>query len=187
MIETRAGVTELLAGWRNGDAEAGEVILAMLYDELRSMAARQLRGEAPGHTLQPTALVHEVYLRLARGREPGASDRAHLLAIAARVMRQVLVNHALARRTARRGGDRLRIGLDAAVDLFEERCRDLVALDEALTRLGEEHPRAARVVELRFFGGLTMEETAAALEASVRTVERDWTMARCWLRGEVAA
>lgn len=184
MVGKQPGVTELLSSWRNGDPAAGERAFSLVYGELRALAQRYLRQEAAGHTLQPTALVHEAFLRLPR--RAGIADRAHLIGIAARLMRQILVNHALRKRTLRRGGDGRRIPLDPAVALFEERCGDLVALDEALTRLAEVDARQAQVVELRFFGGLTTEETARTIGCSQRTVERDWTVARLWLRREVS-
>jgi RNA polymerase sigma factor (TIGR02999 family) len=187
MIRHQPAVTELLSSWRNGDEEAGEAALALVYGELRRIAKDCFRGEAIGHTLQPTALVHEVYLRLMGGPTPDITTRSHLIGVAARLMRQILVNYAHRRQAACRGGGRPRIALEPALALFEDRCVDLVALDEALEELTEFDPRQARVVELRFFGGLTVQETAEVLGVSVRTVERDWTMARAWLRREITA
>jgi RNA polymerase sigma factor (TIGR02999 family) len=161
----------------------------MVYADLRRLAQVYLRREAPGHTLQPTALVHEACLRLignAGASPPRLESGAHLIGVAARLMRQILVNHAHRRRTLRRGGDRRRLDLDPAMAVFEERAVDLVALDEALERLSGLDPRQARIVEMRFFGAMTVEETARALDTSVRTVERDWTMARAWLSRELA-
>ncbi|MEM0984521.1 MAG: ECF-type sigma factor [Planctomycetota bacterium] len=156
-----------------------------VYSELRKIAARYLQNERREHTLQPTALVHEAFLRLGGGSESLNADRRRFVATAARVMRNVLVDHARARNAEKRGGGRGRsLDVDlAAVD--EGRSADIEQLDEALTRLEALHPRQARVVELRFFGGLTVEDTAALLDSSVRTVERDWTVARAWLRREL--
>ena len=203
MIRHQPCVTELLSRWQSGDETAGAAVLALVYAELRELAGRYLRRERPGHTLQPTALVHEAYLRLvgglvgglaeggaagfAGGKDPGARCRSELIGIAARLMRQILVNHAHRRRTLRRGGDRARVALEAALAAFEDRCVDLIALDDALDRLAALDARQARVVELRFFGGMTVEETAGALGTSPRTVEREWTLARAWLRREMAA
>jgi RNA polymerase sigma factor (TIGR02999 family) len=185
MIQRHPCVTDLLGQWRDGDSAAGEAALGLVYDELRSLAERYLRREAPGHTLQPTALVHEAYLRLVRGSDPSLTDRAHLIGIAARLMRQILVNHARDRKALRRGGAWQRVHLDPAVALFEDRCHDLLALDEALERLDAIDSRQARVVELRFFGGLANDEVARLLDTSPRTVEREWAMARAWLRREI--
>ena len=186
MIQT-GGVTEMLIRWRDGDETAGEVVLAAVYDELRRLAGRYLRRESPDHTLQPTALVHEAYLRLVNGRDPGFENRAHLIGIAARLMRQVLVNHARTRKALRRGGDKRRVMLEPALALFQDRCPDLVALDDALQRLADFDERTARVVELRFFGGMSVPEVATALGISARSVERDWSVARAWLQREVGA
>jgi RNA polymerase sigma-70 factor (ECF subfamily) len=180
-------VTELISRWHTGDETAGENALALVYGELRALAGRYLRHERAGHTLQATALVHEAYLRLARGKDPDVRSRSELIGIAARLMRQILVNHAHHRRTLRRGGDRARVALDPALAMFEDRCVDLLGLDDALDRLAALDARQARVVELRFFGGMTVEETARAMGTSARTVEREWTLARAWLRREMAA
>jgi RNA polymerase sigma factor (TIGR02999 family) len=162
-----------------------EDLFLLLYAELREIADRLLRRESPGHTLQPTALVHEAWFKLAGDAAPNAVDQAHFLALAARAMRQVLVDHARRRRTAKRGGampeltiadDRL--GLAIPLD-------DLLALDDALTRLGEHETRLARVVELRFFAGLSEEEVAATLGLTTRTVQRDWVKARAWLHAQL--
>lgn len=157
-----------------------------VYRHLRAVARRLLGGERTGHTLDPTALVHEVYVRLAAEPSVVVESPGHLVGLAARSMRQVLVNHALRRRTLKRGGPRsARIPLDAVVDLFESRCTDLVALDEALDRLGAMEPRLRQVVELRFFAGLTILEIARLLGRSTRTVERDWDTARTHLRHDL--
>ncbi len=181
-------VTKILLAAGGGDARAAEQLLPLVYDELRRLAARQLRHESPGHTLQPTALVHEAWLRLVDQTQVQWQNRTHFLAVAATAMRRILVNHAKARGRLKRGGpDRnaLRVPLDQLVDSLSERSADLAALDEALSRLAELDPQQARIVELRFFGGMTVEEIARALDLSPRTVHREWAMARAWLRGEV--
>ena len=156
-----------------------------VYSHLRRLARRLLARERPDHTLQPTALVHEVLLRLGRGGTPGGADHRLCMAIAVRSMRQVLVNHALRRRAAKRGGGARRLEIDAALARCESSCGDLLALDEALRRLGREAPRQAQVVELRFFGGLDFDAIAQLLEVSPRTVEREWRAARERLRVEL--
>ncbi len=179
--------TRMLLDAGNGDSIAAEQLLPLVYDELRQLAERQLRLERPGHTLQPTALVHEAWLRLIDQTRVHWQNRAHFLAIAATAMRRILVNHAKARASLKRGGeghDRLRVPLDQLVDSLSDHA-DLAALDEALKRLAELDPQQARVVEMRFFGGLTVDEVAKSLELSPRTVHRDWAMARAWLRGEL--
>lgn len=165
--------------------EAGE-LFPRLYSELREIADRLLRGEMVGHTLQPTALVHEAWFKLAGPSAPQPVDRAHFLALAARAMRQVLVDHARRRRTLKRGGAVVdltiaddRLGFSIPID-------DLISVDDALTRLAERSERLARVVELRFFAGLSEEEVASALGVTVRTVQRDWVKARAWLHAHLA-
>jgi RNA polymerase sigma factor (TIGR02999 family) len=155
------------------------VIIALLYDELRSMARYHLSRERADHTVQPTALVHEVYLRLAH--QPGAQQREQFLALASRVMRRVLIDHARRRRSAKRGDAPCRITLAEDVAIVTPNL-DLLALDEALGQLQEMDPRQARIVEMRVFGGLTVEEIAAVLEVSARTIKREWVMARAWLQ-----
>ncbi|GLC26715.1 sigma-70 family RNA polymerase sigma factor [Roseisolibacter agri] len=159
----------------------------LVYDELRRMAGAYLRAEADGHTLQPTALVHEAYLRLVGQRCVDWQNRAQVLGVAAEMMRRILVNHAVARRAAKRGGDAPRVALDEAVRVLEADDVDLVALDGALETLAAVDARASRVVELRFFGGLGIDETAEVLGVSPATVKRDWTVARAWLRRELHA
>ena len=161
---------------------ADSVLSETLYRELRGMAAAQLRRECDGHTLQPTALVHEAFLRLREQRNARGADRATLLAIAARQMRRLLVDHARARRRLKRGGGGGRVTLDTRDLACDEPAADVLDLHEALGRLAELSPRQAEVVTLRFFGGLTAPEAAEALGVSVRTVEGDWTFARAWLR-----
>ncbi len=185
MPQDSLNVTELLTQWRAGDSEAEQKIVAFVYEELRRLAEVYLRHENVGHTLQPTALVHEAYMRLVGEKDPGISDRAHLLGVLARLMRQILVNHAVARKAEKRGRGWQRIPLDPAAQLMEDRSIDLVALDDALKRLAEMDPLRARIVELRFFGGLTIEETAEVVEISPRAVVQAWTVARAWLHKEV--
>ncbi len=178
-------VTQLLAAWSNGDQEAQERLIPLVYDELRQLADRYLRRERPDHTLQPTALVHEAYLRLVKQPEVRWQNRAHFFGIAAHVMRQILVNHAVSHRTAKRGGAASKVPLDDAAGLSQERDLDLLALDEALARLATLDPQQSRIVELRFFGGLTIDETADVLAISAATVKREWSTAKAWLHCEM--
>ncbi len=174
----------------SGKADGPGSVFALVYDELRRLAAAALRHERPDHTLQPTALVHEAYLRLAE--EPSArwQNRGHFLAVAARAMRRILVDHARRHKAAKRGAGVIRITLDDDMERVAAALPadgvDLVALDDALSRLGGLDPRQARIVELRFFGGLSVEETASIVGASARTVKRDWQLARAWLKREMA-
>jgi len=182
-----ADVTQLLALCREGDPEALERLFPVVYAELRRLARRQLDRERAGHTLQPTALVHEAYLKLVDQRSQDWQNRRHFLALAATAMRRVLVHHAEKRAAKKRGGDRGRVTLFEAAGPTEERAEDLVELDRALDRLAELDERAAQVVELRFFAGLSGAEAARVLEVSERTIERDWRSARAWLRQELGA
>jgi RNA polymerase sigma-70 factor, ECF subfamily len=159
--------------------------MPLVYDELRRVAARYINRERPGQTLQPTALVNEAFVRLVSEKARGFENRAHFVAIAALSMRQILVQRARARRAAKRGGAPQRVTLDDALLAGEGASVDILALDEALTRLAEIDPTQAKVVELRYFGGLTIEETAAALRSSPATVKREWAMARAWLKNEL--
>jgi len=180
-------VTELLVRWRDGDREALEELLPLVYDELRRLANHYLRRERSDHTLQSTALVHEAYLRLAGPNAPQWQNRAHFFGIAARVMRQILVEHARAHHAAKRGGTgAYKLTLDAALDLPNQTDVDLIALDGALNRLSELDPQQSRIIELRFFAGLTIEDTSEVLGISPATVKRDWTSARAWLHREIA-
>jgi len=158
-----------------------EELMPLVYDELRRLAAHYLRHERPDHTLQPTALVHEAYLRLVDQTQVRWQNRAHFFGIAANLMRQILVNHALSHRASKRGGTAIKLTLDEAAGLSKQRDVDLVALDEALTRLAALDSQPSRIVELRFFGGLSIEETAEVLRISPATVKREWTMAKAWL------
>lgn len=178
-------VTELLSAVRAGEEEAFEELLPIVYDQLHSLAGRQLRRERADHTLQPTALVHEAYLRLVGERDRIWENERHFLWIAATAMRRVLVHHAEKRRAAKRGGNNDRLPLDEAMLMYEERAQDLIALDESLDRLAAVDERKARIVELRFFGGLSLEDTARLLDVSSRTVEREWRVARAWLKSEI--
>ncbi len=184
-------VEELVVRSRAGDSRAAEQLMPVVYDELRRIAGSYMQRERPGQTIQPTALVHEAYLRLLKDKKQGWQGRTHFLAIAATSMRQILVERARSRRAAKRGGGRDRITLDetthrdgTAADGGDV-ALDLLALDEALDRLAAMDPQQARIVELRFFGGLTVEETASALEISVATVKRHWTVAKAWLAREL--
>lgn len=179
-------VSLLLEQHRQGQPEAFARLLALVYDELRRLAAYQLQTERPDHTLQPTALVHEAYLRLAGQKEHMQwQNKAHFFALAAQVMRHVLVDHARAHRTEKRGRDHTKIPLEDARLLPAEIDLDLVALDEALRVLAEKDKRKSRLVELRYFGGLSIEEAGEVLGLSPTTVRREWTMTKAWLRREM--
>jgi len=154
----------------------------IIYRELRQIASRQLAGERADHTLQPTALVHEAYMRLINQHSVDWQNRAHFFSIAAETMRRILVNHAVQRNAQKRGAGATRIELDEAVSYYDQRELDLVALDDALKSLAEFDPKQAKIVELRFFGGLTVEETASVLDVSESTVKREWRMAKSWLK-----
>lgn len=177
-------VTRLLKEWTGGDPAARDLLIAAVYDELRRIAQRHMRKEPTDHTLQTTALVNEAYLRLIEQETPW-QGRAHFFAIAAQLMRRILIDHARARDTAKRGGHYGRTTLSDVADLAGARSVDLIALDRALTALAEFDPRQGRVVEMRFFGGLTIQETAEVLGVSHTIVEREWSLARAWLRREL--
>ena len=177
--------TGLLRAWGAGDAAALEQLIPLVHDELRRLARRFMGGERAGHTLQPTALVNEAYLRLVDLRQMRWQDRAHFLAMAARLMRRILVDAARSKGYRKRGGDAHRVSFDEALGVTDARGEDLVALDEALTRFAAVSARRAEVVELRFFGGLSVEETAEALKVSPETVKRDWKLAKVWLLREL--
>ncbi len=184
-------MAEELTGWlhrlSSGDARAADSILPVIYDELRGLADRFLRHEAPGHTLQTTALVHEAYLKLVGQADAQYQNRAHFLAVAAQAMRRILVNHARDRARLKRGGGRTRVDLDesAVIAPQEQDWAQVVALDEALDRLAHHDPRKARTVEMRFFAGMSVEDTARALGVAPATVKRDWEFARAWLHREL--
>jgi RNA polymerase sigma-70 factor, ECF subfamily len=181
MTPQPAQITRLILAWSQGDKTALDELTPLVHAELRRMARLHMAGEAPGHTLQPTALVNEAFLRLADWQDVAVKDRAHFFALAARVMRQVLVDHARRRHAQKRGEDSPLVPLDEAAHVPDERRVDFVALDEALERLASVDPRKSHIVELRFFGGLTVDETAAALHVSSRTVLREWSLAQAWL------
>jgi RNA polymerase sigma factor (TIGR02999 family) len=178
-------VTRLLLAWSGGDAGARDALLPLVYHELRRVARHHLRHERPGHTLQPTALVNEAYLKLVGLSRVKWQDRAHFFAVAARLMRRILVDHARGRAAAKRGGVRTAMTLDDAVAFSREPDLDVVALDAALARLAELDPRQERIVELRFFSGLEVDETARVLGISTATVKREWRTARAWLYREL--
>jgi RNA polymerase sigma factor (TIGR02999 family) len=181
---TQPSVTELLAAARDGEKGALDALLPLVYEELRRIARAQMRRERPGQTLDATALVHEAWLRLGGG-AAAAGDRTHFLGIAARLMRQILVERARARHAAKRGGHRKRVTLDEGLLPSADAPVDVLALDQALERLAAVDPMNARLVELRFFGGLTVEEAAEALEISPATLKRRWALARAFLLREL--
>jgi len=181
------GITRLLNAWQNGDATARDRLFVLVYQELRRRASLQLRHERQGHTLRPTALVHEAYLRLMGQDRVKWQNRAQFFAIASEMMRRVLVDHARERKAAKRGGTAVRVALEEDVAAAEAREVDLIALDAALDELAAMDPRQSRVVELRFFGGLGTAEIAEVLEVSRATVDRDWRFARTWLYRRLAA
>jgi RNA polymerase sigma-70 factor (ECF subfamily) len=176
-------VTYLLAQWAQGDQRALEDLTPLVYKELRRLAASHLRKERKTHTLQPTALVHEAYLRMVNQSNPRWEDRSHFYGVAARLMRQVLVEHARRKQAAKRAGRT--VSLESALSFSQERSRDLVALDHALTALEKLDPRKCKAVELRYFGGLSMDEVAKTLDVSPVTVRRDLRMAETWLHREM--
>jgi len=177
----------MLRDWSDGNAEALENLLPLVYAELHRQAASFLRKERPEHTLQTTALINEAYLRLIDRKSVNWQSRAHFFAVASQAMRRILVDHAKAKHRQKRGGNDIRLSLDGATLVAsKQKGTDLVALDEALNKLSLIDPRQARVVELRFFGDLSIEETAAVLQCSARTVKRDWRFAQAWLRRELS-
>jgi RNA polymerase sigma factor (TIGR02999 family) len=178
-------VTQLLLAFRGGDRGAFDRLVPLLYDDLRVIARRQLRRRSPGATLNTTGLVHEVYLKMADQDRLDARDRSHFLAISARAMRQVIADYARRRTAAKRGGPNDPLPLDEAPQLADGQARWLVEVDQALDRLGARNQRLAQVVECRFFAGYSEEETATALDVSLRTVQRDWMRARAWLKEEL--
>jgi len=187
MARSPQQVSQLLVAWGGGDRAALEELMPLVYEELRRLARQCMSRERPGHTLQTSALVNEAYLRLVDQKNIRWRDRAHFFGIAARLMRQVLVDYARRRRYAKRGGDARRVPLDEAMIVSEERAADVVALDAALNSLAEIDPRQSQIVELRFFGGLSIEETAEILAVSPGTVMREWTLAKAWLRRAITS
>jgi len=185
-LPASADVTSLLVAWSEGDDSALAQLVPRVYDELRRIAHHHVRAERPGRTLQTTALVHEAYLRLVDTRRVRWESRAHFLGVAAQAMRRILVDAARARGARKRGGNAAVVALDEAALLAPQREASLVALDDALTALAEVDPRKSRVVELRYFGGLSVEETAAVLRVSPETVHRDWRVAKAFLLRELS-
>ena len=185
MSQTPQNVTQLLLGWGKGDKEALDQLLPLVYDELRRQAARYLRRERAGHTLQTTALIHEAYIRLVDQKRVHWQNRAHFFGIAAQLMRRILVDHARAKKRVKRGGSDVRVSLAESALTVKNRDLDVLALDQALDRLAQVDEQQARVVELRFFSGLSVEETAEVLKISTATVKREWSMAKAWLHREI--
>ena len=186
MRQNGEDITGLLLDWGNGDKAALDRVMPLIYQELRRLAHRQMRRERPGDTLQTTALVNEAYLRLIDYERVRPRDRAHFLAIAAQAMRRILIERARSRRANKHGSGGQKISLDEAEQVSDQRAADLVALDEALDGLTAIDSRKGQVVELKYFGGMTIEEIAEALGVSAPTVERDWRMAKVWLHREIS-
>lgn len=175
-------VTRLLRDWNAGREEARDELLGLVYEPLRALAERNLRNERASHTLQPTALVHELYLRLAEQRKVEWNDRAHFFGVAAHVMRRILVDHARRRKSQKRGGGIEALTIDAALDIAAPENFDVIELENALEGLERIYPQQARIVELRFYAGLSIEETSKVMGISPATISREWAMARAWLR-----
>jgi len=174
-------ITQLLAAWSSGDETAMDQLMPLVYGELRRIARRYMAGQRAGHTLQTTALIHEAYLKLVGQGERRWQNRAHFFGVAAQAMRHILVDYARARHADKRGGEAQAVSLDEATANAGTQAAEIVALDDALRRLAEVAPRQSRVVELRYFGGLNVEEAAEVLKVSPETVTRDWRMAKAWL------
>jgi RNA polymerase sigma-70 factor, ECF subfamily len=184
-MAARHDITQLLREWANGAPSALEALTPLVYAELRRLAGSYMRSEAPGHTLQPTALVHEAFLRMVARDAPDCQNRSHFYGVASHLMRQILIDHARTRHAGKRGGGKSHILLEENLVVSREREADLVALDDALERLSALDPRKTQVVELRFFGGLSVEESAEVLKVSEVTVRRDWQFAKAWLVREL--
>lgn len=178
-------VTLLLNQWSDGSDAALEELMPLVYDELRMMAKRYMSGQNKGHTFQTTELIHEAYLKLAGGEKQDWKNRSHFLGVAALAMRHILVNYAISKQSQKRGGDRQKVTLNDDLVVSIERSDEIVALDEALKNLETIDPRKGRVVELRYFGGMSIEETALILKVSPQTVQRDWRFAKSWLMREL--
>ena len=179
-------ITQMLKAWSEGDRSAADQFMPLIYDQLRRQAHRYLNRERANHTLQTTALVHEAYLRLIEQRDVSWQNRAHFFGLAAQMMRRILVNYAVSRQREKRGGPAETIQLDDTIQVgATEKSVDLIGLDEALNRLEKLDARQARVIELRYFGGMSIEETAEVMAISPATVKREWNMARAWLRSEL--
>lgn len=179
-------ITQMLLDWSRGDQQALDKLMPLVYDELRRLASHYLRHERPDHTLQTTALVHEAYLQLIDQRHVRWQNRAHFFGIAATLMRRILVEHARSRHAAKRGGGESKLSIDEVIGLSKQREVDLIALDDALTGLAAIDPEKSRMVELRFFGGLTVKETAEVLGVSPITVHRAWRITKAWLQRELS-
>jgi len=186
-IPSTDDVTRLLLDWSKGDRSALEKLMPVVYDELRRMAKQYMRRERPGHTLESTALVNEAYLKLVDCSRVGWQNRAHFFAVAAQLMRRILIDHARSRNYAKRGGGIRKVSLDEAAILSEERAEDLIAIDDALIELQAVDERKSKIVELRFFGGLNLDETAEVLGISSPTVQREWRKAKAWLYKRVVS
>ncbi len=185
-MDNQPDITKLLIEWNGGKQEAFDELMPLVYHELRRIARRHLRRESPERTLQTTALVHEAYLRLVDQTRANWQNRAQFFGVAAQMMRRILIDDARKRVRPKRGGDAIKISLDAGtIDVSDERAAELVALDEALQRLAEEDPKKARLVELRYFGGLSIEETAEVLGVGTATVTRQWRIVKAWLYKEI--
>jgi len=182
-MDTAPDVTQLLLAWSDGNRDALDELTPLIYRELKKLAESYLRRERVGHTLQPTALAHEAYIKLIDQHNVRWRNRAHFFGIAAQAMRRILVDHARARLAGKRGSGGAVVSLDEAIDVSDPRADQLIALDEALKRLAQLNPNRGRVIELRYFGGLTLEETAEVLGVSRATVIREWRMAKAWLYG----
>jgi RNA polymerase sigma factor (TIGR02999 family) len=187
MTDSSGDITRLVEQWSQGDGQAFDQLIELVYDDLRRIAHRQLRHDGPDRTIDTTSLVHEAYLKLARQPEGIWRSRAQFFAFASKAMRHILIDYARRRQAAKRGGTRIRVPLDENMGAVDDEVAELLALDEALALLAEHDQRMASVVECRFFGGLSVAETAEALGSSVRTVERDWTRARAYLHRTLAA
>lgn len=188
MDDRSHAITLCLQRLRRGERGAANEMLPLVYDELRALAGRLMRGDRPDHTLQPTALVHEAWLKVARSLDGGGvpNDRQHFLAVATKAMRQVLVNHARDRKAQKRGDGAVRVPLDSVVEAIEATTGDVAAMDDVLDRLAVDHPRPAQIVEMRVFGGMLVEEVAQALDLAPSTVKADWRFARAWLQRQFA-
>ncbi len=185
-MQSPEGITQLLVDWGHGDQAALEKLMPLVYNELRRLATNYLRRERTGHTLQPTALVNEAYLKLVGQKSAKWQNRAHFFAISAQLMRRILVDHARRHQAVKRGGtDQQRLSITTAEELATQPAIDLLALNEALDELAKMDPQQSRIVELKFFGGLSIEETAEVLNIGHATVEREWKSARAWLRGQL--
>jgi len=183
---TKLNVTQLLLDWSNGDKAALDKLTPLIYDELHRLANSYMRKQSPGHTLQATALVNEIYIKLINTKNVSWKDRAHFFAVAAQAMRQILIDHARSHKYAKRGGGAHKVELDEVAVVAQEQAAILIALDDALRSLSDIDQRKSQIVELRFFGGLSIEETAEVMKISTPTVEREWRLAKAWLYRELS-